>query len=592
MKKISSKILFAVLLNGLIAVLLIGSISIYSMYNLNVNRINQDETLLRSNYDKMIKAQVEELVNSLDGVNEMYTNGKITIDQAKDISANVIRKATYGESGYFWTDTIEGKNVVFLGRKDVEGTNRIDLTDKKGNKIIKSFIEIVKKDGSGYYNYYFPKAGSDEPLPKRAYIMLYKPFNWMIGTGNYIDDIDKYIKEEKTLSLKEFYNKIMIMAGFTLIATIFAFLLSFKISRSIVKPLYRVIEMIKKTSELNIYDDPSYDDLLTFTGENGEIAQSLGRLRSVLRSIVVSLKNDSDTLNESALLLNDISKDGKESTSGVTMAIDEFAKGAQEQAEDAQIAASKMQDLSKQIEESVNNSNVINEISSEVDEKNSNGVKLVEDLAEKFEVTKESTEKLNTNVEVLGELSTKITDITNQIQSIAQQTNLLALNAAIEAARAGEAGKGFAVVAEEIRKLAEETTTSTVEIEGIIDSILSEIKETRENMDISKTAVNVSDKVMEEVKKAFDAIEIAMKKNFSELKILSTNIENVDSNKNVTIEAIEGISAITEENAASAEEISATMESQSELMNQIFENSEKTSIISSSLKSIIDKFNI
>jgi len=322
------------------------------------------------------------------------------------------------------------------------------------------------------------------------------------------------------------------------------------------------------------------------------MAKSVVNLRAQLIEIVHNLQEDSRTLDEASGTMNDVASSGIESISNVTEAVSEFAKGAQEQARDAQVAAEQMQSLASEIVASSERSTVIKDLSGEINAQNEQGVQLVGNLADKFEITTSSTNALNENVQTLSELSAQITDITNTIQSIAEQTNLLALNAAIEAARAGDAGRGFAVVADEIRQLAEQTTRSTTEIESIIESILSEIRVTEGNMSNSKDAVQISSEVVLSVQEAFKHINESMHQNFSELDVLGKSLKEVDDNKSKTIDSIEGISAITEENAASSEEIAATMDTQGDMMRDLNSQAEEVQRISGRLSEIINQFQV
>lgn len=203
MKKISSKIITLVISSVLISSLIIGAVSQYMIYTTNMDRIDQLENQLRQGYDTNIKHQVEIVVSELQGIINQMNSGVISQAEAKIIAADVIRNAKYGDSGYFWADTIEGVNVVLLGREDVEGTSRIDLTDANGNKILQGFIALAKQSGEGYFDYYFPKPNETEALPKRAYVKLFEPFEWIIGTGNYIDDIDVAVATEMDQMKKE-----------------------------------------------------------------------------------------------------------------------------------------------------------------------------------------------------------------------------------------------------------------------------------------------------------------------------------------------------------------------------------------------------
>jgi len=591
MKKIGSKILLAVLLNTLIIAVGLGGISFYTMYQSNVNRINQMEAQLRSSYDSTVKTQVEIVISELDGIVNQVNDGVITRAESQKIAADIIRNAKYGESGYFWADDFEGNNVVLLGREDVEGKNRIDLQDKTGQYIIKDLVNIAKS-GGGYYDYYFPKAGEDEALPKRAYIESYEPFEWAIGTGNYIDDIDVIVAEEKALASVQFKKSIGLMSIILAIAVVVGYAISYSLSRTITKPIIVLTELINRTANLDIKDDPSFDYILEYKDETGIISNAVAELRTTLRQIITELKTDSGVLDNSSSILSEIVDAGKEGINGVSQAVTEFADGAQEQANDAQTAVEKMAVLAQEISEGVERSERLVTNADEVNRRNQTGVKLVKELNDKFEVTRVSTDQLNTNVANLSQSSSQIGDITETIQSIAQQTNLLALNAAIEAARAGDAGKGFAVVADEIRKLAEQTTQSTTQIEEIVGEITSEIDVTMNNMTYSKEAVADSSKVVKDVQESFEAIEGAMELTFEELELLITNISNVDVNKNDAVQAIQGISAITEENAAGAEEISATMDTQNELMIDITGKSDELSQVASKLNEIVDQFKV
>lgn len=592
MKSIKSKIVLLVIGSVLVAAVILGVVSQYMIYTTNSDRIDQMEKQLREGYDVNIKHQVEIIISELDGIMNQKDKGIITQSEAEVIAADVIRNAKYGSSGYFWADTTDGVNVVLLGNSEVEGTSRIGLTDTKGNKIVQGFIELINKDGEGYYNYYFPKPNETEALPKRAFVKLYEPFGWMIGTGNYIDDIDATIAAEKEQMQSEIFTASIILVGAIVITLILGIFFAFIFGSALSKPILKLSEILNKTSNLDIKNDDTYDYLLKNKDETGVIAKAVANLRNVLRDLIEEMQQDSVQLENSSDELRRVVEYGREGIDAVTQTVGDFASGATSQAQDAMVASEKMEALAKDIEETVSSAAKLKLFTNAVSDSNIEGVKQLSDLNVKFQMTSKANDLLSENVGTLTIKSSSIVQITNTIQQIAEQTNLLALNAAIEAARAGEAGRGFAVVADEIRKLAEETSKSTTQIDTIIREILSEIEETEQNMSSSNEAVKISASVLGNVEKAFEAIEKSISDTLMQLDSISNNIQNVNMNKDNATESIHGISAITEENAAAAEEIAATMDTQAELMRGIQDNSTEVKKIADDMTKIIGRFKV
>ncbi len=592
MKKISNKIITLVIASVLISSLIVGAISQYMIYTTNMDRIDQIENQLREGYDTNIKHQVEIVVSELQGIINQMNAGIISQTEAKTIAADIIRNAKYGDSGYFWADTVEGINVVLLGREDVEGTSRIDLTDTNGNKIVQGFIALVNKTGEGYYDYYFPKPNETEALPKRAYVKLFEPFGWMIGTGNYIDDIDVAVAAEKEQMKDEIMSAYIMIVGALILSLVLGAIVAFIFGKRLSKPILRINELLIKTSQLDIKNDDTYDNLLKYKDETGTIAHSVANLRTVLRELIAEMQKDSIQLEKSSGELNEVVEMGKEGIDAVTQTVTDFATGATSQAQDAMVASEKMEGLAKDIDETVKSADKLKDYTTAVSVSNVEGVKQLQALNDTFDSTMSANKRLNENVETLTIKSSSIVQITNTIQQIAEQTNLLALNAAIEAARAGEAGRGFAVVADEIRKLAEETSKSTTQIDTTVKEILGEIGETEKNMTASNEALGFSGNVLSKVQSAFETIETSINNTLTQLDQINESIRHVNRNKDNATESIHGISAITEENAAAAEEIAATMDTQADLMRSIQENAGEVKSIADDMLEIISRFKV
>jgi len=136
--------------------------------------------------DRLIESEVETAVSMLQAVYEHHQAGEISLEEAKTLGADILRKMRYGKEGYFWADTKEGVNVVLYGRKDVEGRNRLEDKDPYGVCYVKEFIRLAG-EGGGFLDYHFTKLGKSEPLPKRSYVLGFEPFGWVVGSGYYLE---------------------------------------------------------------------------------------------------------------------------------------------------------------------------------------------------------------------------------------------------------------------------------------------------------------------------------------------------------------------------------------------------------------------
>jgi len=195
--KVKAKMLilvFSIFLTMLIA----GVIALVSMQVSANKSLALLESTIRTDYDNNIKEQVNNVVSLLQNIYDDQQAGIYTLEEAQKLSADLVRDLRYKEGGYFWIDTTEGVNVVLLG-KDAEGTNRLATKDSNGFEMIKAIIAAGQKPDGGYTDYMFPKEGETDSSPKRGYSLEFKPYGWIVGTGNYTDYIDDAIAAQKAI---------------------------------------------------------------------------------------------------------------------------------------------------------------------------------------------------------------------------------------------------------------------------------------------------------------------------------------------------------------------------------------------------------
>jgi len=588
---IKSKILISLIGLSIIITVILMFISNHMIDKVKNEVIKEMDAQLRKDYDVMVKSEVETVVSMLEKIYDKVQKGEITLEEGKKLGADLVRGLKYGNNGdgYFWVDTSKGINVVFLGKKDQEGKSRINLQDTKGSYIIKEIIANGMKDGGGYTNYWFPKPGETESLPKRSYSLYFKPFDWVIGTGSYIDDIDNIIDMEKQKVEVQKKKIIMTMFMWGGVCLLIIGGIALYIGKRISNPIMELTKLVDKTAKFDLAYDDSFEVLLKNRDETGIMAKQVYNMRKGLRKIVENIKDQSKNLLDNSKYLSQNTNETALSIEEVAKAIEELASGAASQAAETNESTLKLGNLNEKIDDLIKSTNLISKYTNATNEINNKSLSTMEELQRSFSANNEMTEEISRNINSLSEKSSYIGQIVGVIQSIAEQTNLLALNAAIEAARAGDAGKGFAVVAQEVRKLAEETANSTQKIETITTEIQKEIENVNHTMNSTKVVVENADKAAIEVGKVFKETTDAIGKITVQLENLVKNIDVVNQYKEDVTFSIQNIASVIQQSSASTEEVSASVEEQSATMQEVANMAEKLKSIADVLE---DKVNI
>ncbi|MHC1682009.1 MAG: methyl-accepting chemotaxis protein [Clostridiaceae bacterium] len=442
------------------------------------------------------------------------------------------------------------------------------------NGSLKSVTEEIGKDKSGIVDYNFK--GVDKTL---AYNKLSNGYIFMVN-----------VPESEILANM---NKLtMIVGSLTLFGVMISMVVSQIMSRRITLPILKVTEVIDKTSKLDLTKDESLKGISTQDDEIGVMVNAITNMRNLLGNIVENLKGYSTLTAEYAQGFVVVTKDVSESLNSISDAADDLANGSSQQANLTQEGLSKLLELSDEIDSIINSTNIVKEALSNTTKSNENAISSIDNLQVQFNANNEVTKEVTVSIELLANKSGTIGQIINTIKYIAEQTNLLALNAAIEAARAGEQGKGFAVVAEEIRKLSEQTSDSTKDIEKIIKEIQIDINNAKYKIDNSNELLEGSNEALLMTNEAFNAINNEIEKSFSHITSLISGVENMSKSKNVVVDNIQELSAIIEESTAATEEVAALVENQHNTIESICETSDKLNELAIKLDESVKDFKI
>ena len=489
MQKISTKLLILTLIINTIASILI-SIIIIQILQLSYKReLKELSTTLTENYDLMIKNQVLTAHSLLQKIYDMQQNGKISEEDAKNLGINLLRDLRYGEKkdGYFWADTIEGVCIVLYGNQ-MEGKNRYNLQDSKSKYFIKEIIENGKQNGGGYTDYWFPKKGETESKQKRGYSLLFKPFGWVIGTGNYIEDINQtLIKESNTKKRFELDRlKILILVIFalfisTIILLIFTQRMIMPISQ-ISKNINEIIQTKDLTKKIKLQ---SNDDI-------GKLADSFNKFIVDINNTLINFKDVTQKIQELGYNLATNNEQASATMQEISANMEMIKNKTEILNQEMEIVDSAKEEINKSVKsvnENINNQSLsITETASIIEKFISHLMSITMEANDKKQITdnisvtiKDGNEEIFKIVDSISEISKEadlILQLIDVINNIADQTNLLAMNASIEAAHAGEYGKGFSVVADEIRKLADATQNNSKEITSTLKHTIEKINNT------------------------------------------------------------------------------------------------------------------
>ncbi len=572
--------------------IMILAAGICAIKGLNDVRDHADEVLeeaVRMDYDESIKEEVENAISVLDQYNAKYEAGEYSLEEAKKLAADMLREMRYGEDGYFWADDTEGNNIVLLGSA-TEGTNRMETVDGNGYQMVKNIIAVGQEEGGGYSDYVFPKAGETENSPKRSYSKLYKPFGWVIGTGNYTDSLDEQVKAESAEVDKIVRKWISAMCAVVVIFFALTVVLTICVIKDITSSLKRVVAFVEKLETGDMTGRASKQQLAR-KDEFGTLARAMNNLSSTFDRVISDVKNSSFTLTngvgdsvENIDLLNG-------EIEGVSATTEELSASMQETAAAAQQIAT----MSHEIE------TVSRSIAVRSQEGAEKAVSIHERAAKAKDETEQNQQKAKTiQSEISVRLKQALEDakVVDQIELLAEsimeitaQTNLLALNASIEAARAGEAGKGFAVVADEIRNLAEQSKTTVENIQQVTQEVTGAVSH------LSEDSGKLLEYVSTDVTANFDSfltVANAYNEDAAYVDELVTDFSAISEELLASIdgvlESIESVSRSANEGATGTSDIAVKGANVAEKSSQVLEVIKNAGSTAEVLKEKVSKF--
>ncbi|WP_366144560.1 methyl-accepting chemotaxis protein [Caballeronia sp.] len=358
--------------------------------------------------------------------------GSMPVAEAQKRAMDSIRNMRYGEGGYFAIFNSNGTILMNPIQPELNDKDARDYKDSNGIYYIRETVAVSKRDGSGFTAFSFAKPGTAEAAPKIAYEETYQPWDWIVLTGVYVDDLDAAFRSTLYQSLGIF----LVLAG----------------------ALSAVVMLLNRGILRSLGGEPSYAAEIANQIARNDLTAEVKTAPDDRSSLLFSMKRMQEQLTQTIGTIKISADSIATATHQIAAGNQDLSQRTEEQAASLQETAASMEQLTSTVNQNADNASQANQLAAQAARVAEEGGAVVSRVVE--------------TMDGINASSDKIANIVGIIEGIAFQTNILALNAAVEAARAGEQGRGFAVVASEVRSLAQRSSAASKEIKELIhDSV-------------------------------------------------------------------------------------------------------------------------
>ena len=463
----------------------------------------------------------------------------------------------------------EGDTRFITSIKDKSG-NRVEGT--KASEVVWNIVKTGKDyqsdgidiSGAKYYVYYTPVCTDDGKVIGMAFA------------------------GEKEAIVNDAKNNLMIsFVKIALVLTVVYLIILIWLARIIRKPIAKTAADIENIANGNISNEISGSSQIAETDKlitaSRILKEKLNDIVSGVNEHVLNLQQDTASLKERADFCND-------GTKQISQAMEELSVTAVTLAENVQDVNAKSLEMGNAITDIDGDVQVLSDNSNHMDKANEDAAKSIETVLDSSNRSSAIVEKITNQIEETNQAISSINEAVDLIMDITGQTSLLSLNASIEAARAGQAGRGFAVVADEIKKLSEQSAQGADTIKQVADNIFEKSNESVALVNEVRELIGKEQEDISVTKESFEILSKTINDNLVAVSRISEKTKQLDTIKQAIIGNINDLSAISEENAASNQEVSANITNIAESIDEMNAATGHVNNISEELAQLMEYF--
>lgn len=538
----------------------------FKKINLAVKDIRYNDVL-----EHNVKSEIQAGLSIVQHYYEESENGTLKETEAQNLAKEAIRAIRYNDDqgGYIWIDDIEGNLVMHPILQDQEGSNRMNLTDCNGVKIMQEILKTAD-NGGGFNNFVFTKADGVTEASKVAYSERFDPWGWVLTSGCYMDDIEASMDNTQINSIFQESMKTLSIESLVLIMVMI--LITIGIVKILMKSLNVVNEGMSRLSEGNLTVQKT-SRLARSKDELGDMIRHMEKAIHNLKDLVTTSLSTSGKVKDTCEQLTGVSHDAMETTEQISKVVQGVAEEASEQAGAISTVMNNVCSMQKGTEKIKDALQEINTCKQNLASSSTEMKTSLQNMKSGSENMTAQVQNIATKIEHTNKTIEKMTDILNSIEEIAEQTNLLSLNASIEAARAGESGRGFAVVADSIKGLSENTASELTNIKEIIENLVTNFQECAQCIESVVKSNGISITETEGVVDAFHTLDQQIGLMGGCVETIGSVSEDTMTEINTISERITEIGEGAEKNAAASEEVTASIQKLNSMMQTVDNNS-------------------